>query len=181
MGGQPCNSSNERGGGSHRLKREHMTRNHMTETQIGALGENIVASHLIQASGGRLSPFKPIADDGGIDLLIYDKVTGFAVPIQIKSRTKTVRRYPKTVHFEVRAATFNEKGGGYLLAVLFDLNALEVKRAWLIPMAELEDVARTSTEKLTIQPSWDMKSRDKYTTYRCKDLTEVTTRFVKLF
>ena len=58
----------------------------LTSTQIGAIGEDIVASGLMIASHGRLSPFQPVADDDGIDLLIYDKKTGKALPIQVKSR-----------------------------------------------------------------------------------------------
>jgi hypothetical protein len=40
-------------------------------------------------SNGRLTPFQPIADDDG---LIYDKVTGKSVPIQIKARTNTLKK-----------------------------------------------------------------------------------------
>lgn len=62
-------------------------------------------------SEGRLSPFSPVADDDGIDLLIYDKLTGRALPAQVKSRTVALKRRGKedrgnTVHFEVRKATF---------------------------------------------------------------------------
>ncbi len=60
----------------------------LTSTQIGAIGESVVAVGLTLTSKGRLAPFKPFADDDGIDLLIYDKETKRALPIQIKSRTK---------------------------------------------------------------------------------------------
>ena len=36
----------------------------LTTTQIGAIGEDIVASGLMIASHGRLSPFQPVADSG---------------------------------------------------------------------------------------------------------------------
>lgn len=45
----------------------------LTSTQIGAIGESVVAVGLTLTSQGRLAPFKPFADDDGIDLLIYDK------------------------------------------------------------------------------------------------------------
>ena len=89
----------------------------ITETQKGIVAENLVARHLIIESRGRLSPFRAVADDGGIDLLIYDKETGKALPLQIKSRTKTLRCNPKNVHFEIRLATFNENQDAYVLAV----------------------------------------------------------------
>ena len=48
----------------------------LTTTQIGAIGEDVVSRGLMIASNGRFSPFKPVADDDGIDLLIYDKKRG---------------------------------------------------------------------------------------------------------
>lgn len=105
--------------------------NQVTATQLGAIGENLAANGLIVASDGRLAPFSPVADDGGIDLLVYDKVTGRAVPLQVKTRTGTLRGHPQITHFEVRKATFTEHPEGFLLAVLFELESLEVRRAWL--------------------------------------------------
>ena len=64
----------------------------LTSTQIGTLAENLVTNELMIESSGRLSPFQPIADDDGIDVLIYDKVTGKALPIQIKARTNTINK-----------------------------------------------------------------------------------------
>lgn len=58
-----------------------------SSTQIGAVAENPVANALMVESAGRLSPFSPVADDDGIDLLIYDKESGRALPAQVKSRT----------------------------------------------------------------------------------------------
>ena len=155
----------------------------VSATQIGTIAENLVATQLILESKGRLSPFKPMADDGGIDLLVYDKDTGRAIPIQIKSRTKTLKRNPKTVHFEVRLATFNENQDAYLLGALFDpsANKLGVRRAWLIPMRELHGVAASRTEKLVIRPSLDMRSQDRYTPYRCEGIAEVARRLIKHF
>ena len=53
----------------------------LSSTQIGALAESIVANELTIASGGRLTSFNPMADDDGIDILIYDKKTGEAIPL----------------------------------------------------------------------------------------------------
>jgi hypothetical protein len=47
-----------------------------TTTQRGTVAEHVVAIELMMGSEGRLAPFKPIADDDGLDLLVYDKVTG---------------------------------------------------------------------------------------------------------
>jgi hypothetical protein len=153
----------------------------ITETQKGTIAENLVANHLILESKGRLSPFQPVADDGGIDLLIYDKETGGAVPLQIKSRTKTLRRNPKNVHFEIRLATFKGDQDAYVLAVFLDEGLVEVKRAWLIPMRELEQVTARRTHKLVLRPSIDMNSKDRYTPYRCEGISDVTRRLIDAF
>ena len=150
-----------------------------TETQLGAIAEQVVATQMILDSKGRLSPFYPLADDMGIDLLVYDKKTGRSVPLQIKSRTKTLNRHPKIVHFQIGETTFNPKFSGYILCLLVQRD-FGIERAWLIPMAKFKDVAsrRVNTGTYTIRPSKDMNSRDKFQSYRCKDLQEVTKRIL---
>lgn len=151
-----------------------------SETQIGSVTESLVAAQLILASHGRLSPFKPVADDGGIDLLVFDKVTGMSVPLQVKSRTRTLNGHPKVAHFQVRRATFDRKQGGFLLAVLMQIEEppVHVRRAWFIPMPELDSVARLGRENLVIRPSHDNASKDRLTPYRCANLDEVARRVI---
>ncbi len=151
----------------------------ISETQLGAISEGFVASQLILASLGRLSPYRPVADDSGVDLLLLDKRNGRVTPIQVKSRTKMLRRHPKIVHFQIRTATFREYKSGFLLAVLFALETLQVQRAWLIPMSRLRGVCRQQGDNLVIRPSIDMESGDRYSEFRCKDLTEVTRRLIR--
>lgn len=79
----------------------------LTSTQIGVLAENLVANELTIESKGHLSPFQAIADDDGVGILIYDKKTGKAIPLQIKARTNTINKRGKqersnTAHFTVR-------------------------------------------------------------------------------
>ena len=59
------------------------TQYQMTETQKGAIAEDYVATQLILELRGQLSPFKPISDDEGIDLLVYERETGRALPLQV--------------------------------------------------------------------------------------------------
>ena len=94
-----------------------------TSTQIGAIAENLIANALMIESNGRLSPFSPVADDDGIDLLVYDKRSGRAIPVQVKSRTVALKKRGSqergnVVHFEVRAATYRKERFAYLIAVL---------------------------------------------------------------
>lgn len=151
----------------------------ITTTQIGAIGEHIAASQVMLASQGRLSPFLPMADDDGIDLLIFDKATRSTLPIQIKSRTGMDQSTGRTVQFDVRLKTLSTDG--YLLALLFDWQAASVERAWLVPMRELESIAVKSKTKLSIRPSVKDTSRDRYIPFRCSGMAEVAERLTGEF
>lgn len=149
----------------------------MTTTQIGAIGETMVASGLVLASSGRLAPFTPFADDDGIDQLIYDKRTRASLPLQIKSRTGTEKA--GTVQFDVRLSTFQCENGGLILYVLLD--GCAVRMAWLIPVAELENVARHANGKLVIVASASPNSRDRFSQYRHDDLNGVAAALMEKF
>lgn len=75
-----------------------------SSTQKGATSENLLINTILKASDGRPSPFRPVADNDGIDVLFFDKLTerAIATPQCCKSGT-TVR--DKTSHFEVRKST----------------------------------------------------------------------------
>ena len=47
----------------------------LTSTQKGTVNEYLVAALIVLASSGRLSPFVPLSDDHGIDLIALDKAT----------------------------------------------------------------------------------------------------------
>ena len=149
---------------------------HMTHTQIGTIGEVTVAAQLMLASEGRLSPFLPFADDDGLDLIVYDKVTGISLPVQVKARTSGKLGRSDTVLFDVRRKTFSAHADSFLLAILLDMTGGNILRAWLIPMSELSHIARVKSEKLSITPSAKKESKDRYTPYRCIDMTEVARR-----
>jgi hypothetical protein len=158
----------------------------LTSTQIGILAENLVANELMIESSGRFSPFQPIADDDGIDVLIYDKITGKAVPIQIKARTTTINKAGKqergnTAHFEVRKATLKAERRALLLCVLLDASLRKTDRAWLINLTSLPAIAANRKNKYVIRASRQMTSKDKYRQFQCKDIAEVSQRLVEYF
>lgn len=64
----------------------------LCSTQIGVIGENLLANAVMKASDGRLSPFRSIADDDGLDVLFFDKQTGNSGAMQLKCRTFTIRK-----------------------------------------------------------------------------------------
>jgi Holliday junction resolvase-like predicted endonuclease len=63
----------------------------ISETQKGAIAENLICNWLMSESDGRLSPYRPVADDGGIDLLVFDRKTRHTLLFQVKSRTARSR------------------------------------------------------------------------------------------
>jgi hypothetical protein len=145
----------------------------LTSTQVGAIAENVVANLLMIESLGRLSPFWPLADDDGIDLLIYDKVTGMATPVQVKSRTKTLKKKGSedrgnVVHFEVRTAAAKDSEYAHLLAVLLTDDLTSIDCCWYIPMKAFLSEARRGKNKLVIRPSRSANSKDKFVRYRCE-------------
>lgn len=143
----------------------------LTSTQIGAVGEAVVAGGLILASAGQLAPFKPFADDDGTDLLLFDKLTNQAVPVQIKSRMKVDDIAAQTVQFDVRLKTFAQERSGFILAVLLD--GMAVQTAWFIPALELVQIAKATPEKLVIVASAKPDSKDRFRRFRHESLASV--------
>ena len=66
--------------------------------------------------------------------------------------------------------------GAFLLAILLDMAGGRIDRAWLFPMSDLPSVARERPDKYSITPSAKDESRDRYTPYRCSEMTEVARR-----
>lgn len=78
----------------------------------------------------------------------------------------------------MRLKTFSDHADAFLLAILLDATVGEIQRAWLVPMAELADVAQTTRDKLSMTPSAKETSKDRYTPYRCADMVEVANRLI---
>ena len=143
-----------------------------TSTQIGAVAENLVANALIVHSAGRLSPFSAIADDDGIDLLVYHKESGTALPVQVKSRTLALKKRGadergNVVHFSIRLATFrSERDACVILALLRD-DASVIECAWVIPMGKLRGLAARRAKVLAVRASKAPHARDRFRPFRC--------------
>jgi len=160
----------------------------LTSTQIGTIAENLVANELMIESRGRLSAFVPVADDEGIDLLVYDKKTGRDLPIQIKARTGTIKKPRKEekgniVHFEIREAAVKNEKYAYFLGVLLAEDLRITVRAWLIPMKDVRKVLNKQKKygKYIMRASKSLSSRDKFSAYRCENVSEVSQRLLALF
>ncbi|HLO79241.1 MAG TPA: hypothetical protein VK196_22515 [Magnetospirillum sp.] len=150
----------------------------LTTTQIGKIGETVVAAQLMLTSGGRLPPFLALADDDGIDLILHDKVSGRSLPIQVKGRVKRPEGGRTTFQFDVRRKTFNANDGAFLLCVLLDMTVGSIERAWLLPMADIPAVGTCKDECYSIVASPKEASADRYTPYRCATMAEVAKRLI---
>ncbi|HEY4940659.1 MAG TPA: hypothetical protein VII56_04475 [Rhizomicrobium sp.] len=143
----------------------------LTSTQRGAIGESVVATGLMLASGGQLSPYRPVADDDGVDLLLVDKLSRSIVQLQVKCRTKVDNEKAQTVQFDVQTNTFAEGARGFTLGILLDGAVLQ--KAWLIPLAQLRTVARQGDDKLVVVASAKQDSQDRYRPFRHGDFESI--------
>lgn len=156
----------------------------LSSTQIGAIGENLLVNAVMKASDGRLSPFQPLADDDGLDVLFFDKLTGSSVAIQLKCRTVTLFK-PGTkergtgTHFEVRRATFNHTRQTYLVAALMNDDLTQFLATWFVPLAILPQLSRMTEKKFVIRPNTSADSKDKFVPYRCS-MPELVARIIAI-
>lgn len=156
----------------------------LSSTQIGAIGENLLVNAVMKASDGRLSPFQPLADDDGLDVLFFDKLTGRSVAIQLKCRTVTLfkpgtKERGTSTHFEVRRATFNETRRTYLVAALMNDDLTQFIATWFIPLALLPQIGRSAAKKFVIRPNTAASSKDKFISYRCS-MPELVARIIAI-
>lgn len=154
-------------------------------TQIGAIAENIVANELIIATDGRFSPFMPVADDDGIDLLVYDKKTGKALPLQVKARTDTLNKSrgkgkTNNVHFEVRKSAMKKERKAWVVGVLLEKGMHTVERAWLFPMNKIPKISQNKKDKYVMRPSKALSTKDKYSSFQCENMEEVARRMIDI-
>jgi hypothetical protein len=148
----------------------------LSSTQIGAIGEAVIGAGLMLASRGQLSPFKPLADDHGTDLLLFDKTTQKSSPLQIKCRTGFDNVAAQTVQFDVRLKTYAQEGSGFILTALLDEAAIRV--CWLFSVSEFSAVAKQKDSKLVIVASAKPNARDKCRPYRYDELAAVAQKLL---
>ncbi len=149
----------------------------LSSTQVGIIGENLLVNAVMKASSGRLSPFKPVADDDGLDVLFFDKATGNSVAIQLKCRTGTDGG-GNTVQFDVRMATFKEGRKAFVVAALLDEEMTSFVCSWFIPMKEIMTVGNKKSDKYVIKPSKAERSADKYKDFRCMNADVLAQRII---
>lgn len=150
----------------------------LSSTQKGVIGENLLVNAVMKASNGRLSPFKPVADDDGIDVLFFDKDTGKSVAMQLKCRASTDSG-GNTAQFDVRKATIKEARSAYLVAALLNDNMTAFVCTWFMSMTELKTVGNEKPDKYVITPSKAKDSQDKYKDFRYANVDGLAHRIIE--
>lgn len=150
----------------------------LTTTQKGSIGEAMAGVQLMLASGGRLTPFRPVADDDGTDLLVLDKATGRVSKVQVKARFAARSLPPATVQFDVRLSTFAAQIDNWLLAILVDPVDGAIWSSWMIPSQTLRNIAMPRGDKLVITPSPTATSRDRYAAWRQQGMADAAVRLM---
>ena len=151
----------------------------LTSTQKGTVNEYLVAASIMLASSGRLSPFVPLSDDHGIDLIALDKLSQRCVCLQVKSAIASSKR--KTVQFDVQKTTFKPASDLLLLAILFEPATVSVGTSWLIPMADVPNVSVEQPDKYALSPSTVATSKDRYQRYRHEGPHSLVAALLALF
>lgn len=153
----------------------------VSETQKGSIAENLICNWLIIGSNGRLSPYQPVADDAGVDLLVYDRETQRTLLLQIKGRTRTeaMTANRRGVRFNLRIATFEDRPNFYVAGVLLDADLQTPEALWLIPSAEVKKHAVRSrrdeggnSTRLVVSCSAARRSKDKWCHYRAHSIQD---------
>lgn len=136
----------------------------LSPTQKGKIAEMIVGAAIMHASDGRLAPFVPLADDNGLDLLLFDKLSGVTTPVQVKARFSVDAG--NTCEFNIRASACKSHYHCYLLAVHINPKSMALAGAWLVPISALPAVAPLENGKFVLRASVSEKARDRAAAYR---------------
>ncbi len=151
----------------------------LTPTQKAAITESAVATALMIASDGRLSVFTPVADDHGVDLIVYDKATGAMLPLQVKSWTAGPGA-KNIIQFDVQKSTFIETRDQALILVLFDRASASIAMSWMMPTSEVTASSVSGKEKYALTPSVSPNTRDRYVKFRHSDVDSLIAAVVAM-
>ncbi|MEA1940613.1 MAG: hypothetical protein U9P68_00040 [Pseudomonadota bacterium] len=150
-----------------------------TGGQLGAAAEIMVATQLMLASNGRFSCYVPLVDDDAIDVMIHDKVSHATIGLQIKSWTFLSPDRPRTVQFDIRKKTWRDTPDLALLAVAIDGTTGQLETAWLVPSAEVPDIAQPGKDKMSLRPNPRHTSDDKYARYRLTSMRAIAQALIE--
>ena len=147
----------------------------LTSTQRGKIGDLQVATVLMAQTDGLLTPFVPLSEDQGVDLIVLNKKTGVSLPIQVKTWFLVPQHPPSRVQFDLNKATYSEGQRGAVVCVALDASTLAVSISWVIPLRRVAEVGTEQPKKYALAPSRLENSEDKYREFRCHTISELAT------
>lgn len=161
-----------------------MVRELITEVQKGVIGENLISNWLMVGSNGRLCPFRPIADDVGIDIIVYDRITRNTIALQVKTRILSDKPKRNTKQFNLGTSTFESHPNFYLLSLVLNIDMVSPRCMWLIPSEVVKNIARGITvkgkDKYVIRSSFNEKSNDKWSSFKVDGLQGLVENIYKI-
>lgn len=143
----------------------HAPRSRISSTQTAWITETVVAATVIAQSNGRLSPFAPLADDHGMDLLVYDKETAATIGLQVKAWARPAMKNG-TVQFDTGKSTFKPHATAFVVGLYMPLPSLSIEHVWLVPSTELPKLARDYPEKYAMVCSTKPDTQDGFRRWR---------------
>lgn len=145
----------------------------LSSMQKGNIVESQIANLLMLASNGNLSPFLPLVDDAGIDLILTAKGTYNTLFLQIKSRFKTTQHYKNRLDFTIQKSSIINSPKLYVLCVYFNQELGEIETMWLIPSHDFFKGAIELAKSYRIVASRSDKSSDKWSKFKVTSQTLV--------
>jgi hypothetical protein len=102
----------------------------LSSKQKGNVSENRIVELITLGSQGKLTCYRPDADDDGLDLIVNERENFRPIFLQVKGRfVLNNRQFVQNVGVE----TFKPDKRFYLAFVLFTQERFEVHRVWLVP------------------------------------------------
>lgn len=138
----------------------------LSPVQKGKIVEAHVANQIMLLSEGELSPFLPIADDAGIDLVVTRKRRFSTLFLQVKSRFKASNRNKNRLDFQVEKESIVDSPQMFLLCVYFPEKEGTIRQMWMIPASVVIAKAIPLESAYRIVANWRDGSNDSWAPYR---------------
>ena len=138
----------------------------LSSQQKGNIVESQIANMLMLASNGELSPFLPIVDDAGVDLIVTAKGVYDSIFLQIKSRFTTTQRTKNRLDFTIKKSSLSKSPNLQVLCVYFNQKSNEIDTMWFIPSQDIIENAIKLESSFRIVASRSSMSSDKWSKFK---------------
>jgi hypothetical protein len=110
----------------------------LTDSQVGAVGEQLFCAYAIWTSAGLLEAFRPVVDEDHVDVALRRKDTpGWVAFVQVKTTATRKARFEARTTYPADAVLEDDA----FLYALLQLEGPAIERCWLVPSAEFNRLA----------------------------------------